>query len=482
MSDYYVSDRQNMSIASSLLPVINSHANKFHPEDVIPSTNISLKSLKHSASVHLNSPLQEYSDPTRPTSLVGFSNTSLMTAEVYVRRATDTNSDNGNIYIRPRYGSGKYILSWYRYPQSTSTGTGDSPGTIKFNKNPSGYVAPRFYTDFSTDSLYTDTWVYDYFITNTGTATWSYLQIEILNLNSPDITLKNYLVASCRQSPDPEFCTASNTGKYIDPVTREEIFTINNWVVGQGSLTGTTFYNKKIAPNATVRFAHNCKMNYQTNPNGARDVRGYPRNAWKYLLDFKITPIVTIPPPVAGQDPLAYQEIRYPSISSTDAYFEEGAVISTATYYPAINGISAPGLNVNLNDLSGTKITKNSTTSEVLNRIKNLDPVNAYGFYGYKGTVDSNPPTNSTNNMVLFSLTDYTTGHNFKFVVRTGIDTTGGFSGYTVDNSLQSFSSMKRQIFQTVTMASDKLFPNPISVNYPGDDGAYSNISNIPYW
>lgn len=507
MSNYVFNNIENVSMSSSIAQFLNIHPKITHPNDStdkIGSQDISLSTLKNLSNKNFYSPNVDGNTKSQ-INLLSFNNTSLMSVEIYTQRSNSSTAATGNIFIRPRYGSGKYILSWWRSTDSFSSVI----RTISLTGPKSSYqgigsLGPVAYYDFM-EPFNTSGYVYEPVIRNTGNVDWSGFKIEILNLNksNPTDSEKNYLRATCIRVGNDVNVKCTDTGNnrdgaYIDPVTKLKLIEIKDWTA-QGSLTGSVFYNMDVRANTqvTLRQQVRFKSNTCTTCTGNPNYTGM-NAAWRYPLTFKITPFPKEMP--VNTDLLSNTEIVWPGETTQGGYvkpyFEEGSIISTARYLPpSLVTSNATSLS---EDVELYLSDKDAPPDQVLDFLK-TSPTVLNPIVGYKGVDDFPPslvgpvpPVDQTSSIITFRLLDIETGQIICFSSRVGIKRSdgktqsGGWVSWIPAVGLyptyKQYVESQQSSFVIPDSNTAALRTNAVTLNYPGDDYSYTNKQTSPFW
>lgn len=531
MSNYVFSNTENISVSSSVANFLNIHPKITHPgnqTDVVTSNNISLKNLGELSNKNFYSP----NITNGPVSVQSFKDTSFMSVEVYSERSdirittnlgisTYQSVFNGNVFIRPRYGSGKYSLSWKR-SQDTIFGSIGTTQVIGPRNSGNGTWYPGIGSIqpiqvFSTLPPFNDNrraYIYETQIFNKGSSNWSGLKIEITNLNEINTEQKNYLVAGTLVG---KWSTGVN-GTYIDPITNNKLYEIKNWENNKGSASGVAYYNLDVNAGKSITLRHQVTFNKLTCTNCA--TRILPGNIPKKVelppLTFKFTPIVKNPTGMSVSSEVTWPGDTFAGENYQYRYFEEGKIISTAIYIPP-EFRTDPAVDFQLNAAQSKQrgdiefqVSKDATKEQVLSGLRSsllgghtvYKPVEGIGYPG-KYTPPGGPAFNSlVDYTVNFKLTDVETGQCIFFGVQIGVKETnksykGGWCSWTSGPPLELDPNVptppyvdsynNKQYFQEYSLPFEDNFDeyrrsNPIILNYPGDDRQYTNYSISPFW
>lgn len=441
--NYYIKDgsgniannnNQNVSMVTNILPVINSHES---PD--LPSTNVSLKTLRDRAVRDLFNPNEAISYSNPNISIFSFLGSTNLWAKIEIKKATGHGSADGGIFITPQGGSGQYILTWVLDMYNTQ-----SPGTLKFSI-PRCVNPPLFKTN--------DSWVYTFTIKNVGTAQWRNFDLEILNLNQ-NSSGTNKLYSVCTKYNNIDVCTSVTNGTYAHPIDGT-VVSINNFTSNVGSTTGKIQYLKTVQPGQSITFKYYIKFS------------GRPKT-----ISFKLKPTLNIPT-------LLEKERRVPDINSSQKYFENLRI------------------NASVDPSSGNSVTDNSIF-KIIGYDPAVDtPAQIPGFPPLP-IVDSNKYINlfTLTDFVTgasFSFTVRIGTTNSMIESTPFFGWCGAVTSYVYDpywlpiTGVQSDpyipNSNSKQFFPVITpqdLANGRL--STITLIYPGDDNLYNSTSSIPRW
>lgn len=364
-----------------------------------------------------------------PISFNSLRGTSYMNVKISIQNASTPTSNDGNIFVTPQGGSGRYTLRWILPSSNVPLGT--------LNGNWYSYAFSTYKSYFNDTTKLVP---FDGIVRNEGTADWSSFRLKFwfqYGLNSKSISkacevkygnnptynqLENSLLNPYNGTEQK--VTQVNDGIYNDIITGEriELQIWNNtektarWTAGTSEVH--LVYNGLYKAGEYRRFRVYVKIPTFT---------GYktPASPWNNIF---VTTVPTryVTPPVG-------LEWKYPNTiigpgESGDLWFNQGTTID---------------IKQKTRDLSGDQ---------------RLNPIPG-----------SPSNTSISTNMVFFELKDYVTDQSLYFGVRVGLTSSDGLGVYGHTSNMQVTPSN----YQNVASG------QPVQIEYQGKNGVYENILPI---